>query len=168
MNNVSTLSSTLKWRTNVQSSDIVNVCALTEATGVFSREEVAVAGELVEEKLLKDDASTYQFVFAENNEGLVGYACFGEIPFTQHRFDLYWIAVSPKIQKKGLGADLLHRTEQSIAKQGGVAIYADTSGRFIYEPTRKFYIRNGFLKVADLPNYYADGDSKLSYCKHLK
>ena len=48
-----------------------------------------------DERLEKGAASGYEFVIAEDDSSMVGYACFGEIPCTVGSYDLYWIVVDP-------------------------------------------------------------------------
>lgn len=154
----------LSWRQTIKETDVANICELTKNTGVFSDEEVLVAAELVAEKLEKPECS-YQFLFAETAEQVIAYTCFGVIPFTDQRFDLYWIAVSPAYQKQGLGGSILQRTEQVIREQQGGKIYIETSSREVYTPTRSFYLRHNYLQVAELKDYYRAGDNKIIYCK---
>jgi len=45
----------------------------------------------------------FAFITAEQNGSLVGYACYGPIAGTKSSYDLYWIAVHPELQGRGLG-----------------------------------------------------------------
>ena len=83
------------FREEVTPEDRQTIGRLVRATRFFSEEEIGIAVELVEERLAKGDASGYFFLFAEEGNRLIGYACFGPIPGTVHSFDLYWIAVDP-------------------------------------------------------------------------
>ena len=83
-------------------ADIGTVHALVAATGVFNSEEIDIAAELVEQRCEQGPASDYEFCFAEHAGELAGYSCYGRIPFTTRRFDLYWIAVHPKHQGAAL------------------------------------------------------------------
>ena len=60
--------------------------------------------------------------------------------------------------------DEVHRR---IALTGGGRICLDTSGRDEYEPTRGFYLSNGYRIVASLDDYYAPGDAKLILQKDI-
>src|SRR5262249_15456116 len=80
----------------------------------FSASEVEIAGELVTERLTKGIRSGYHFILAERGTALSGYACYGQIEGTQGSFDLYWIAVSPDEQRKGLGAQVYARAEAAM------------------------------------------------------
>lgn len=154
-------------RTAPADGDPRRVGSLTAATGFFRPEEVAIAVELVEERLAKGAASGYDFVFAEDGEELVGYACSGPIPLTRASHDLYWIAVRPGRQGRGIGRLLLAEVEARVRSAGGRRIYVDTSTRPQYAPTRAFYLGCGYRLAAELPDFYAPGDGKAIFCKEL-
>lgn len=157
----------LIWRQTVQATDIAAIRQLAESTKVFNDEEIEVAGELVEEKFIKGTACSYHFLFVENQDQIVAYSCIGVVPFTDFRFDLYWIAVDPLFQKQGLGRKVLYRSEELIKSLGGKRVYIETSSRKIYDPTRKFYDSNGYTKISELMDFYRDGDNKVIYSKEL-
>ncbi|MGH8221879.1 MAG: GNAT family N-acetyltransferase [Woeseiaceae bacterium] len=158
-----------RWRRLTRPGDAAAVERLVAATGFFSDEERRVAVELVEERLAKGEASGYEFVFADAAAGgsLLGYACYGPIPATQSSCDLYWIAVSPAEQGKGLGRELADEAERLAREQGMTRMYADTSGREQYASTRAFYESLGYSKAAVLEDFYAPGDAKVIYSKAL-
>jgi ribosomal protein S18 acetylase RimI-like enzyme len=95
----------------------------------------------------------------------VAYACYGPIDGTDGSFDLYWIAVAPEEQGKGLGAQVYARAETAMRRAGAKQIYADTSSSDRYAPTRGFYQRMGFTEQARLPDFYGPGDGKVIYVK---
>ncbi len=157
--------SDIRIRFEIQSEDRDSVRRIVESTGFFSDAEVDVAVELVDERLSKGPASGYYFAFLESDGFIVGYACYGPIACTVHSFDLYWIAVDQNCQGHGFGRRLVEISEQEIRKLGGKRIYAETSGRAQYEPTRKFYERCGYEIAAILPDFYDEGDDKVVYVK---
>jgi D-alanine-D-alanine ligase len=159
----------MSFRHVVEPRDADRVRKLVSATGFFRPDEIDIAVELVAEALAKGRDSGYRFVFADAPEGpdLDGYACYGPVPATQSGFDLYWIAVSPTVQRQGLGRRLLAATEVEVRGEGGQRLYADTSGRPDYAPTRAFYHRSGFVVAAVFPDFYADGDDKVVFSKAL-
>ncbi|MGD8959998.1 MAG: GNAT family N-acetyltransferase, partial [Desulfobacteraceae bacterium] len=155
------------WRDVLTPEDGPRVRRLVEVTGFFHPEEVAVAEELVLERLEKGEASGYHFVMADHYGRLAGYACFGPIPCTTASYDLYWIAVHPDFQGRGLGRRLLSESERRIKAAGGSRIYVDTSQRVQYASTRAFYERCGYRLETVLKDFYAVGDGKAIYCKSL-
>ena len=140
---------------------------LIKSTGFFHDFEIPVAVELVEDRLAKGAASDYSFVFAEHGQRLVGYTCYGEIACTAGSYDLYWIAVHPDYQGRGLGRILLRETEARIRARGGSRVYIETSSRPLYESTRGFYLRCGYRQEALLADFYGAGDGKVIYSRGL-
>ncbi|MDD3642012.1 MAG: GNAT family N-acetyltransferase [Candidatus Krumholzibacteria bacterium] len=157
----------LTWREMVRPEDAGAVRRIVSSTGFFSPEEIEIAVELVEERLARGDGSGYHFIFAERGSRPVGYACFGPIPATRFSWDLYWIAVDESDRGGGIGRLLLERSERIIARMGGRRIYAETSGRAQYEPTRAFYRACGYAEEAVLAEFYAPGDAKHFFVKEI-
>jgi len=46
-------------------------------------------------------------------------------------------------------------------------VYADTSSRPQYEPTRAFYLSCGYVQEAFLADFYSPGDGKVIFVKPL-
>jgi ribosomal protein S18 acetylase RimI-like enzyme len=157
----------LTLRAEARAADIEAVRRLVEATGFFSEEEEAIALELVEERLLKGESSGYDFLFAHRGGAVVGYACYGRIPLTRSSYDLYWIVVDPAAQGSGVGRALIAATEAAVRDAGGTALYAETSSRDQYAPTRGFYRAAGYAVAAEFPDFYAPGDGKIVFAKRL-
>ncbi len=157
----------VRFRNQILQSDVSAVRSLTEATGMFTPEEVRMAASLVRERLAMGPESGYHFLFAEAGRQVLGYACFGPIDCTDGRFDLYWIAVRPDRQGMGLGREILAASEERVRGQGGVRVYAETSSQESYEPTRRFYENNGYRVDARLADFYRPGDDKVVYVKDL-
>ena len=86
---------------------------------------------------------------------------------TVSSWDLYWIAVDPKLHGQGIGRLLLVEAERHAAAAGGTRLYIETSHRADYQPTRGFYERCGYKLEAILADFYAPGDSKAVYVKGL-
>jgi acetoin utilization deacetylase AcuC-like enzyme/GNAT superfamily N-acetyltransferase len=157
----------LEWRSAVMADDVGRVRVLVASTGFFNAAEVELAADLVTERLTKGIRSGYHFVLAERGAALVGYACYGPIHGTKDSYELFWIAVSPEEQRRGLGVQVYARAEAAMRKAGARAIYADTSSSDRYAPTRGFYQRVGFAEEARIADFYAPGDSKIIYAKPL-
>jgi ribosomal protein S18 acetylase RimI-like enzyme len=164
---MNTRTETVTLREEVRPGDVDAVRALVAATGFFADAEVAIAAELVQERLDKGAASGYEFILADQGGMLAGYSCYGLIPCSTVSWDLYWIAVAPGVQGGGLGRRILALTEQRIREAGGLACYAETSGRAQYAPTRAFYERTGYATGAVFPDFYGPGDAKYVFVKRL-
>jgi ribosomal protein S18 acetylase RimI-like enzyme len=155
------------FRTQVRPGDPAGIRALARATGFFSAEEEQIATELVEESLARGEAAGYHYLFADGDGQIDGYVCYGPIPCTRESYDLYWIAVAPQTQGRGLGRRLVAATEERVAALGGSRIYVETSGRPQYGPTRAFYEACGYVVAARMADFYAPGDDKVVFLKVL-
>ena len=158
---------TLRFRCHLKAGDPEAIRALASRTGFFSPAEIEIAEELACDTLLRGAEAGYHFIVAEEGNRLVGYCCFGHTPCTVHSFDLYWIAVDPEQQGRNLGSKLMDDAEREIRRLGGARVYADTSGRAQYAPTRGFYQHCGYVVDAVLDDFYAPGDAKVVYRKVL-
>ncbi|MBI5580478.1 MAG: GNAT family N-acetyltransferase [Deltaproteobacteria bacterium] len=163
----SSTGTSIAFRYDVIPADMQTVAAIVASTGFFNPAEAQIAVELVEERLEHGAASGYFFVFAEQAGQALGYTCYGPIAGTDGSFDLYWIANHRDHQGRGLGRVLMQETERLIRDFGGRRVYAETSGRPQYEPTRVFYARLGFFRETHLKDFYAPGDDKVFFVKVL-
>jgi len=143
------------------------VLKLLAATTFFRDDELVVACEVLDDSLAKGPHVHYQSYVADEGGAAVGWVCFGPTPCTLGTFDIYWIAVSPDRQGKGVGAELTRFSEAEIARRGGRLVIIETSGRPIYDPTRRFYLKLGYHEAANIADFYAPGDSKVVYVKRL-
>ena len=152
-------------RDTVTTADRDTVRRIVTRTGFFRDDEIEIAVELVDERLLKGELSGYHFLLFERSGVVVGYACYGPIGCTVGSFDLYWIAVDPECQGQGIGRRLIDEVERRIRNIGGRRIYIETSGRPEYAPTRAFYRSCSYEVVAVLPDFYDRGDDKVVWCR---
>lgn len=155
------------FRDQVRPSDVEAVREMVRATGYFNDDEVAIAAELVAETLARGDEAGYSYLFAEVDGRVVGYSCYGLVPCSSVSWDLYWIAVHPSQQGSGLGRRLLRETERRVREAGGLALYAETSGKAQYVSTRAFYEKSGYATAGVFEDFYAVGDAKYTYCMRL-
>jgi ribosomal protein S18 acetylase RimI-like enzyme len=155
-------------RRELRADDREELAEALRATGFFNQEELAVALELVDDRLALAEASHYRFLVAEVGGSVAGYACWGPIPGTQESADLYWIAVHPARQGQGVGRALLIAAEGWMLEEGRPRCWIETATRPQYAPTRAFYQASGYALAAELPDYYAPGDGKAIFVKVLR
>jgi ribosomal protein S18 acetylase RimI-like enzyme len=136
-------------------------------TGAFRAEEVAVALALFDASQAAGSAGAtdapvdYEFVGAFEEEHLVGYACFGATPATDGTYDLYWLAVDPAVQGRGIGRALVRDVEEKLIARGGRLLVVETSSRPDYASTRQFYTRSGYTEAARVRDFYAPADDRI-------
>ena len=149
-------------------SDKPAVMDLIRATGFFRPDELLVAEELIDVYLNRPDQKDYAIVVAETeNSDVTGYLTWGPTPMTIGAYDLYWMAVSPKHQGKGIGRELVAWLEKKIAELKGRLILIETSSTARYEPTRRFYLGLNYREIARIPDYYESGDDRVIYGKPM-
>ena len=141
------------------------IVRFVEATGFFRPNEVTIAAEVLDAAMAAGPEGDYQSYTAALNGQAVGWVCFGATPCTVGTYDLYWIAVSPHYQDKGIGKLLMRHAERLIAERGGLLVVVETSGHPRYESTRRFYLRLGYAQSACITGFYAPGDDKIVYTK---
>ena len=160
----------LSGRTEVQlrkfqNKDRAKIQEILEEARNFTSEEVEVAMSLVDEMIR--GGSTYRFLVAVNQDDIpVGYICYGPTPMTAGTWDIYWIAVSKRFQRRHVGFLLLRQAEKEIAGHRGRLILIDTSSKPSYRSTRAFYYKMGYRVSARIRGFYSDRDDRLIFCKY--
>lgn len=134
-------------------------------TALFRETEIAVALEVLDVYLDREDQEDYRFTSALSDGVAVGYVCYGPNTMTDGTWELYWIAVDPHRQGEGIGSHLMDAVEEDASGKGGRMIAVETSSRPDYLPTLSFYRRRGYRLEATVKNYYAPGDDKLIFVK---
>lgn len=142
-----------------RASDRAPLEAILRATNVFGEHEIEIALELID----ADPKSGYQFLVADVGGQVAGYACFGATPCTVGTWDLYWIAVDPRLHGAGVGRALMRATEAAIRARGGRLIVIETASKPSYDPTRAFYAKYGATEAARVKDFYAVGDDKVVF-----
>jgi len=130
----------------------------------FNAGEKELAREVVADGLASEKNGYYILVAVDLQDTLVGFICYGPIPRTVKRWDLYWVAVAPGSSRLGIGTLLLRAMEERL---GQGRIYVDTSSTSGYAKARSFYERHGYEVAGVLPDFYRAGDDKVVYCKDL-
>lgn len=158
----------MKFRNELRKSDVTAIREILRSAGFFYEHEIDVAVELAEENMKKgEEASGYIFLIAEDNRGPVAFACYGKTPCTADSFDLYWIAVHQVLRRQGWGKKIMQMVSDAISGLGGKKLWIETSSRPLYEATRMFYLKNGCELIAELPDFYGEGDNKCIFMKRL-
>ncbi len=156
-------------RDEARADDVARVVTMARGTGFFREDEVAVAEELIRDRVEKGRDSWYRFVLAEHegDTGASGFVCFGPIACTKGSWDLYWIVVAKEAQGAGLGRRLMGEAERRVREAGGRAVYVETSSKAQYLSTRRFYEACGYSESARLVDFYDVGDDKVVFVKRL-
>ena len=134
----------------------------------FDLDDQVIAIELIDIAIQQPEQTDYYFqVAADQDDHAVGYACYGPTPLTDGTYDLYWIAVEPAIAGQGIGTMLLKAVEAEIRRRNGRMVVIETSSNPIYELTRKFYLKNGYVLAESIPDFYREGENRNTYIKRV-
>lgn len=153
----------------LQHEDKEYIRAILIETGVFKMEEIGVALELIDIFLEDPHQKDYEmYTCVNDNDERVGFLSLGPTPITNGTFDLYWIAVKPTAQRRGVGKCLLEFGEQLVRSNGGRLLVAETSSQPKYSKARTIYLHNGYTELAHIKDYYDVGDDLVIYGKYLR
>jgi ribosomal protein S18 acetylase RimI-like enzyme len=145
------------------------ILSITRAVGVFTGEDVGCVDELLETYLHKANQQEYYFLVAcDGPDQVLGYTAYGPTPLTQGTYDMYWLAVAPEAQGRGLAKLLFLTAEEELVAAGARLIVLETSGTPEYAPARGMYKRLGYAGGVAVPDFYRPGDDLMIYYKHLR
>ena len=174
----------------LRSEDRESIIALVKATKNFNDEEVAIAKELIdicieqpeqkdyyayvavvddleEDEALGDNHPLTPSLKRRGNKEIAGFLLLGPTPATTGTYDMYWIAVHPDFQGRGIAQALDTYAEDFVRERGGYWLLAETSGQAGYSRTRAFYEKQGYSILARIPEYYKPSDDLIIYGKRL-
>lgn len=158
---------TIIYRKETKQSDLKDFGEVLNSSGFFYEYEIEAAEDFLKYQLEDGDESGIHYYMAEDNGKLVGFICFGFDSCTLNTYLLYWMAVHNDYRGKGVGAVLLKKFEEYVVSKGGKKIVLETAGRELYRPTREFYIKNGYREEGIVPDYYSEGDARVTYVKDV-
>lgn len=151
--------------TNTDRDKIKNILVDTRN---FNDDEITIAMELIDLYINEPNQKDYEIFVDEDESGTInGYVCVGPRPLTKGTYDLYWIAVNPNVQSKGIGSGLIAYIENYLKQKSVRLILIETSGKLSYEKERKFYEKNLYDKLVEIKDFYNVGDSLVIYGKYI-
>jgi GNAT superfamily N-acetyltransferase len=140
---------------------------LARATGVFKPSELTALREVLDDYHARERANGHRAVTLDHDGNPVGFAYYAPSAMADRAWYLWWVAVDPRLQSRGMGSALLRHTEDEIRGLGARLLLIETSSLPKYEPTRRFYFRHGYETYAVLRDFYADGDDMVIFSKRL-
>lgn len=103
----------------------------------------------------------------DDSGGLLGAAYYAPEPESDRVWNLYFIAVRPDAQRRGVGARLLRYVEGTLRDRGpevARSLIVETSSLDQYTGARAFYAREGYTEVPDrVADAYGPGDDMVVF-----
>jgi len=131
---------------------------------VFTGEEIETALQIVYLCLQSCEQQDYMINVAVDEKGSpLGYVCYGETPLTDGVYHLYWIAVDPSHQARGIGGALLRFMEKKVKDLRGRMILVETSLSPEYQKARDLYVKHGYREVARIDDFYRVNEGLIIY-----
>ena len=144
------------------------ILTLTQVTGVFYDSELVALGEVLDDYHAHNREYGHKALTMLDDAQIVGFAYHAPTAMTDRTWELWWIVVAKDRQGTGLGRLLLDFVEGDVLSEQGRLLLIETSSLPHYEPTRRFYRRQGYAQVAAIPDFYAVGDDKIIFHKVMQ
>ena len=153
----------------MQREDRESVQKILVETKKFTEKEIDIAMETIDVYLNNPSQKDY-FIFAAvlENNSIAGFINFGPVPITEGTYDIYWVAVDPVCQGRGVGKKMVLFAEEEIKAMEGTMICIETSSTEKYFPTQQFYEKLGYVLESRIRDFYRIGDDRMIYVKRLK
>ena len=143
-------------------ADLPSVSVILDATGLFPSDLL----EPMAEPFLAEDAPHHWLVACDPDK-VVGFAYAEPERMTDGTFNLLAIAVDPAVQRGGIGKALVNGLIDRLGQQGGRVLIVETSSLDDFADTRSFYAGQAFSEEARIRDFYAEGEDKILFWKHL-
>jgi ribosomal protein S18 acetylase RimI-like enzyme len=143
-------------------NDLPGVSSILDGTGLFPTEMLA---DMAEPYL--SEAEPHIWLVALSSTDVLGFAYCEPERMTDGTYNLLAIAVDPTRQNGGIGQRLVAAVEQVTKAMKARVLLVETSSLTEYQRTRSFYDQLGFDREAVIREFYAKGEDKVIFWKHL-
>lgn len=82
-------------------------------------------------------------------------------------WNLWWLGVDPDAHGSGAATALLRRAEAHALERGARLMIIETSSLDAQARARRFYAREGYAIVGQVPDFYGAGDDKIIFWRRL-
>jgi ribosomal protein S18 acetylase RimI-like enzyme len=142
-------------------SDQSTVKAIAVSTGMFADSE----WQGPDLGSLQND---HHWVVATNESGeILGSAYFGPEMVSDLLWNTYFLAVRKEMHGQGVGKFIMQYIEKLGIQSGIRTLIVETSNQESYARARGFYLSLGYVREAEIRNYYGEGDNKIVFWKSI-
>ncbi|MCT0207577.1 N-acetyltransferase [Synechococcus sp. CS-1332] len=143
---------------------------LAVSTGLFTAEDAEGLLGGVLDSLAAGELPEGHTVVAcrESRDGpAIGWSYYAPDPYAETVWNVWWIGVSPSYHGDGVGQAILSNIERDAAALGARVIVIETSDQAPLARARNFYLKRGYEERGRIPDFYAEGDSKVIFSRSL-
>lgn len=149
---------------NTHPDETASLVELALRTGLFTPEDADLLLRSTLDQLHAGTLGEGHFAFVLESDGQArGWVYFSDNPRANGVWDLWWIGVDPAHHGRGIGAQLMAFVEAYARDRGARLLQVETSDTDALASTRAFYTRLGYATCGRVPDYYADGDGKVTF-----
>ena len=111
----------------------------------------------------------HKYWFVEENGEIIGAIGVRENKYGSggYEMDEDYVAIHKDHRREGLASKLLEKMESFVKQNHGRYIHALSCDIESYKPALKFYESKGYKKVAEIPNYYVEGEGRIDFFKEF-
>ncbi len=106
-------------------------------------------------------------VIAELDDEIIGFYYARQEEMAHNVWNMLIIAVDRDKQSQGVGRTLVAHLEQTLREQKQRLLIIDTSSDDQFIKTQKFYQDLGYQRTAIIPDFWIDGEDKITFYKRL-
>ena len=142
-------------------SDQATVEELATTTGMFAPGEWQAPD-------LKNISGDHRWIVATNSENeVVGAAYFAPEQVSHSLWNTYFLAVNKDSHRQGIGRIIMNHIENLARSEGINTLIVETSSLESFSQARSFYVALGYVREAEIRDYYAPGENKIVFWKSL-
>jgi ribosomal protein S18 acetylase RimI-like enzyme len=104
---------------------------------------------------------------ANQDQAVLGFVYASPETMTNGTYNALLLAVDPDWHTKGLGKVLMTELEHTLKTKGHRVLVVETSSAPEQHKARSFYTKVGYQLSGVIPDFWDDGDDKLTYWKKL-
>ncbi len=82
-------------------------------------------------------------------------------------WNLLFLGVRPEGRRQGVASALISEIERRLRVEGARMLLIDTSTTAPMAAARALYPALGYSRVGEIPDYWGQGDGKITFCKPL-
>jgi ribosomal protein S18 acetylase RimI-like enzyme len=110
----------------------------------------------------------HRWIVATNGENeVVGAAYFAPEQVSHSLWNTYFLSVNEDLHRQGIGRHIMTHIEELARSNDINTLIVETSSLESFSRARSFYLALGYVREAEIRDYYAPGENKIVFWKSL-